>query len=131
MNCTITEKSEKIIIFVFFFVFPIYFVSFFKSFLEFLPELMIKSEDNPTPPRVLVAQTQDDVKVPLPVTMFPKTPVITPALSSLKAFVDRCRQNEDETFVARPYTAADSASRYAENIMAFFCSLVSIDWPLP
>ena len=130
MTCTITEKSGKNNLF-FFFFFPIYFVSFFKSFIELLPKLTVESEDNPTPPRVLVAQTQDDVKVPFPATMFPKTPVITPAISSLNAFVDRCRQNEDETFVAKPYTAAESASECVEDIMAFFCCLVSIDWPLP
>ena len=92
---------------------------------------MEESEDNPTPPRVLVAQTRDDVKVPFPATMFPKTPVIKRAISSLNAFVDRCRQTEDETFDAKPYTAADSASECVEDIMAFFCCLLSIDWPLP
>ena len=86
---------------------------------------MEKTESNPTPPRVLVTPTDDGARVPSPVANFQRTPVIEPMVTSLQAFIQRCRQKEDEAHSGTVDIENDDFKKNVEDIMSLFCCLIS------
>ncbi|GFS27414.1 hypothetical protein ElyMa_005266900, partial [Elysia marginata] len=56
---------------------------------------MVPREDNPTPPRVLVAPTEVGIRVPSSLSDFPKAPmIIQSVMASIGTFEQKCDQNE-------------------------------------
>ncbi|RUS69096.1 hypothetical protein EGW08_023145 [Elysia chlorotica] len=103
---------------------------YFEGVLDFLPGFMEKSEDNPVPPRILIACTNDSVEVQSPVSVFPKTPFIAPVVASLKAVEQRCQDN-DEALGVTSDMSEDRVSAIVGDVLSFFCCLTSIDWQPP
>ncbi|GFN75886.1 type iv pilus biogenesis/stability protein pilw [Plakobranchus ocellatus] len=100
---------------------------YFESLLEFLPKVLEKSEENLYPPRVLLAVTEDGVTLPPSFRQFQKTQ-IADVLGSLDEFEEWHQEQQADA----PHGASNNERINAcvENMMSFFCSLLSITWPL-
>ncbi|GFO01835.1 tfp pilus assembly protein pilf [Plakobranchus ocellatus] len=98
-----------------------------ESVLEFLLKVMEKSDENRRPPRVLVALTEDGVTLPPPVRQFEKIQ-IADVLGSLDDFEKWHQERMVDVLHGAPNNERINAC--VENMMSFFCSLLSITWPL-
>ncbi|GFS27417.1 hypothetical protein ElyMa_005267200 [Elysia marginata] len=105
---------------------------YFESLLHFLPSLMEQREDNPTPAQVLMVFTETGVKVPSQVSNFHAAPmIIKPLMASIGSFEQKCDQTEPGASRGDNTRIDDDVKKCVEDIMAFFCCLISTSWPMP
>ncbi|GFN97048.1 hypothetical protein PoB_002355400 [Plakobranchus ocellatus] len=100
---------------------------YFESMLVFLRDVMVKSEENRSPPQVLVAITDKGATFPSSVTEFKKIQ-ITDVMESLNEYEKWHHQQEAD--VLNEASNNERINACVENMISFFCSLLSISWPL-
>ncbi|GFN82918.1 hypothetical protein PoB_000942400 [Plakobranchus ocellatus] len=98
----------------------------FENLLKFLPNVMIKSEENRNPPQVFVAVTEDRVRLPSAVRQCQKIQ-ISDVVESLNVFEELHPQRQRDDLYG--VINNESVTACVENMMSFFCSLLSINWP--
>ncbi|GFN75210.1 hypothetical protein PoB_000171600 [Plakobranchus ocellatus] len=103
---------------------------YFESLLGFLPSVMERGEDNQSPPQVLVAATEAGVKFPLSVTHFQKIRKLrlNSVVESLQEYEEWHRQRAAD--VLHEPLNNGRITGCVDNMISFFCSLLSISWPL-
>ncbi|KAK3796612.1 hypothetical protein RRG08_041528 [Elysia crispata] len=105
--------------------------TYFQSLLGFLPSLTEHRDDYPTPPRMLVAVIEEGVSVPTPISAFPTVPRVESLAASLDAYMERCDEDEDGATDGASGDVDEDVKVYVEDIMSFFCGIISTSWPLP
>ncbi|GFO11162.1 hypothetical protein PoB_003766700 [Plakobranchus ocellatus] len=100
---------------------------YFESLLGFLPSVMERGEDNQSPPQVLVAATEAGVKLPSSVKYFQKIQ-LNSVVESLQEYEEWRRQRAAD--VLHDPLNNGRLTECVDNMISFFCSLLSISWPL-
>ncbi|GFN95995.1 hypothetical protein PoB_002250100 [Plakobranchus ocellatus] len=100
---------------------------YFESLLGFLPSVIERGEDNQSPPQVLVAATEAGVKRPPSVKYFRKIQ-LNSVVESLQEYEEWRRQRAAD--VLHVPLNSGRITECVDNMISFFCSLLSISWPL-
>ncbi|GFN79169.1 hypothetical protein PoB_000567500 [Plakobranchus ocellatus] len=100
---------------------------YFESLLGFLPSVMERREDNQSPPKVLVAATEAGVKLPSSVKYFQEIQ-LNSVVESLQEY-EQWRRQRAADVLHEPLNNG-RITECVDNMISFFCSLLSISWQI-